>query len=350
MNLRSIELVRSDCKEVLENRVEFLNALKGETVTVLGGTGFVGTWLAELITSLNDLYSFGTQVVLVSRGVDHFKERCPHLAHRKDVRLVKSDVRHTTEVPKETSWLIHAAANPDSRFHSSYPVETMTVIGNGTESILRAVDRCSNLKMFLYLSSGLVYGPQPLELSGISEKYSGAPGLGSVSGIYGEAKRYAELLCTSFRSQFRLPTAVVRPFAFIGPYQNLTSPWAINNFIYDSISGKSIRVLGDGKTVRSYMYPSDMAFWLLRILTAAESGASYNLGSPEAVELGVLADLISQHFKPSPDVIFSAGSSSNRSRFVPDISLAAETFGLSVTVPLETAIRRTIEWNRLNQA
>jgi nucleoside-diphosphate-sugar epimerase len=351
VNLKALDLVKSDCTSVLKERAPALNALKGDTITVLGGTGFVGSWLAELVTTLNDEYNFGTQLVLISRGVDHFKKLRPHLANRKDVQLIKSDVRHTSEIPKNTQWLIHAAANPDNRFHSTYPVETMTVIGNGTESILRAVDRCSNFKILQYLSSGLVYGPQPLDLDRVPETYSGMASLNSVSGIYAEAKRYAEMLCAGFRSQLRIPTTVARPFAFIGPYQSLTGPWAINNFIHDSISGKSIRVLGDGKTVRSYMYPSDMAYWLLRMLTGAQSGSQYNVGSPDSIELGKLAEMISQGFAPRPDILFSVGSGgvANRSRFVPDVTSAAETFDLSITVPLAAAIQRTIEWNRLTE-
>lgn len=352
MNLRAVEFVRSNCQEVLIDRVQVLSPLKSQVLTIVGGTGFVGTWLTELVTTLNDLHSFDTQVVLVARGVDHFKRMYPHLVNRRDVKLVKADARYTSEIPRETNWLIHAAANPDSRFHSTCPVETMTVIGGGTESVLRAVDRCSDFKMFLNLSSGLVYGSQPLDLERMPETYSGAPLLNSVSGVYAEAKRFSEMLCTSFRSQSRLPTTVVRPFAFIGPYQSLTSPWAINNFIYDSLSGKSIRVLGDGKTVRSYMYPSDMAFWLLRILTSAQSGTAYNLGSPEPIELGKLAEMIAEHFMPRADILFSVGSGgavSHSSRFVPDVTAASEDFQLSVTVPLKLAIHRTIEWNRISQ-
>ncbi len=64
----------------------------------------------------------------------------------------------------------------------------------------------------------------------------------------------------------KLPVVTARPFAFIGPYQGLDKPWAVNNFLRDALLGVPIRILGDADTVRSYMYPSDMAFWLLAIL------------------------------------------------------------------------------------
>jgi dTDP-glucose 4,6-dehydratase len=340
------DAVRADCDAVLEGRHELLAPLRGGTLAITGGTGFVGTWLTELVTRLNDRHAFGVQVVLVSRGTDRFLEAHPHLAAREDVRCQKSDARYLTDLPKETSWVVHAAANPDNRFHSSNPVEAMTVIANGTASVLRAVDRCSSLRMLLNVSSGLVYGSQPLDLERVPESHVGAPPLGSVSACYAEAKRYAETLCAAARSQARLPIVTARPFAFVGPHQALDSPWAINNFIRDAISRNPIRVFGDGQTVRSYMYPSDLALWLLRILTAGTSGLAYNVGSPEGTTLENVARLVSNHFEPRPEIrLRTAPNVGQRSRFVPDTSLA-RALGLTLTVGLEEAIAKTVRWNR----
>ena len=347
MNPRAIDSTRSDCSIALRDQAHLLAPLKGDTLVVTGGTGFTGTWIAEMIACLNDEHSFGVKLHLLSRSTDRFKIACPHLAGRKDITLIKSDVRHTMEVSKDTGWLIHAAANPDNRFHATNPIETMTVIADGTSTILRTVDRCSNFKMFLNVSSGLVYGSQPWEMERIAETFHGAPVCGSVSSAYAEAKRYAETLCSAARSQARIPLLTVRPFAFIGPYQSLDTPWAINNFIRDALSGNPIRVFGDGQTVRSYMYPSDMAFWLLRILTGGTSGLTYNLGSPTGVTLEQVAGMVSNHFTPRPEIrLRTASNAAQNSRFVPDVALAGSALGLSLKIDLETAIERTIRWNQ----
>ncbi|MEZ0230870.1 MAG: NAD-dependent epimerase/dehydratase family protein [Planctomycetota bacterium] len=347
MNERLVEWVNEDVDAVLRGRVEQLAALKNGTLVVTGGTGFLGTWLTELVARLNDRHGFGTQVALVARSTDRFKLACPHLAAREDVRFLKADVRHMFEVPKETTHLVHAAANPDNRFHATNPIETMTVIGEGTSSILRAADRCSDLRMLVNVSSGLVAGSQPLELERVPESHPGAPAAGSVSSAYAEAKRYAETLCAAARSQGRIPIVTARPFAFIGPYQSLDSPWAINNFIRDALRGDAIRVFGDGQTVRSYMYATDMAFWILRLAAAGTSGLAYNVGSPEGATLESVARLVSNHFAPRPEIrLRTAPNAAQRSRFVPDVSLATKGLGLSLTVGLEDAIARTVRWNR----
>jgi dTDP-glucose 4,6-dehydratase len=349
MNVRAIEFVREDLASALAGYADKLAPLKGDTLVVTGGTGFMGTWLAELVAYLNDHHSFETSVVLMARSTDQFRARMPHLANRQDIRLLKSDVRHAVEVPHETNWLIHAAANPDSRFHATSPVETMTVVAEGTAAVLRAVDRCSNFKMFLNVSSGLVYGAQPFDLERIPENYPGAPSSELASSAYAAAKRYAETLCAAARTQARIPAVTARPFAFIGPYHSLETPWAINNFVRDALTGNAIRVLGDGQTVRSYMYPSDMAVWLLTILTQGVSGQVYNLGSPEPVTLAQLADLVSAHCGSQPEIRLGAGMAEmqrQRSRLVPDVSMA-QSLGLTVRTDLTQAIVRTLQWNRL---
>lgn len=348
MTVLASDLVRQDCAETLKFEASKLAPLRGETIFISGGTGFIGTWLAEALAYLNDEHEFNTQIILHSRSSERFKSSAPHLANRKDIHLLKGDIRHLTEVPSKTGWFIHAAANPDNRFHSSNPVETMAVIAEGTMASLRAVERCSNFKTFLNLSSSLVYGPQSLELERVSENNFYKIGCGALGAVYSDAKRYAETLCAAFRSQSRIPVVTARPFAFIGPYQSLDTPWAINNFIADALSGNTIRVLGDGQTVRSYMYASDLAHWLLRILAVGASGSVYNIGSPESVRLGALAEMIAGHMSPQPGTRLHSAPHGNTpsSRMVPDISAAMKDMGLRISVSLNEAISRTIRWNR----
>ena len=96
------------------------------------------------------------------------------------------------------------------------------------------------------------------------------------------------------------------------------------------------------------MYPSDLAFWLLRILTAGTNGAHYNVGSPDGVSLAALAGMIADQVTPRPEIRLQVGPAATtaKSRFVPDVSFAERSLNLSVTVPLGTALERTFRWNR----
>ena len=349
MSTTPLGLVREDCSEALGDRAELLSPLRNSTLLVTGGTGFAGTWIAEMIALLNDRHGFNTRLSLLARGTEHFRATRKHLANRSDVTLIKSDIRHLMDVPRETNWLIHAAANPDSRMHASQPIETLSTIAEGTSAVLRAVDRCSNFKMLLNLSSSLVYGLQPLELDRISENQTGGIlDCSSVSSAYAEAKRYAETLCAAARSQARIPVLTARPFAMLGPYQSIESPWAASNFIHDAVTRSPIRLLGDGQTVRSYLHGADMAFWYLRILTGGQVGATYNVGSPEPVRLADLAHAVASQFTPRPEIrLRTSTHSGSTNRAVPDTRLAEKELGLNVRLGLERTLERTILWNQL---
>ncbi len=325
-----------------------LSRLKNECILVTGGTGFFGTWLTELIAFLNDNYHFDIKLMLLSERAYNFSEKAPHLAMRKDVTLLPRDITSLFEVPSEVSMIIHAAGSPDNRLHATDPLRVARVIVNGVSAVLDAALRLPNLKKIINVSSGLIYGPQPLTIQRISESFIGGPDCNTGISVYAEAKRYAETLCSIFRTQYKLEIVTIRPFAFIGPYQLLDRPWAINNFIRDSLNGDTIRILGDGQTVRSYMYPSDMAFWVLRILDSGISGHAYNIGSPEGITLLETAEKIASLFpvKPAIRSNISLQTSSHRSVFVPDVSRAEEELGLSITVGISDAVERTLRWYR----
>lgn len=345
---KASELVAEECKQAVSQRLTSLAPLKSSTLVVTGGTGFIGKWIAETVAVLNDSFAFGIECHLVARGVDAFKVSCPHLAARKDIQLVRGDVRYLAELPSPTKWVLHAAATPDNRVHASNPIEVMSTIAEGTTNVLRLASRCADLRMILNVSSGHVYGALAVDAPGATENAFGRSNCADASSAYPEAKRYAETLCAACRSQAHLPVASVRPFAFLGPYQSLETPWAINNFLRDALHGHPIRVLGNGQTVRSYMYGADVANWLLTILVGVQSGRAYNLGSSEPVTIEAVARLIAGCFNPSPDVILGSSLQTHPhvSRFVPDTSAAKKDLGLQISTSLENAVRQTVAWHR----
>jgi dTDP-glucose 4,6-dehydratase len=229
-------------------------------------------------------------------------------------------------------------------------METMTTITEGTVNVMRAADRASNIRMILHLSSASVYCRYPAEdMVQITESQApGSASLDSIRSAYVEAKRYAEVLCASARSEMRLPISIIRPFFFIGPFQSLDAPWAINNFINDGLSKRQIRILGDGQTVRGFLYGADAAGWLLKLLTCAKSDQIYNIGSPEGFTLEEIARKVAVNFNPSPEILLNASLfpvQSTVTRFLPDISKICSTCSVRQYTSLDMAIKRTIEWN-----
>jgi nucleoside-diphosphate-sugar epimerase len=340
------ETIAGDLAQAFGAHIANLAPLRNSQLLVTGGTGFVGTWLAEAIAYLNDDHGFGTKIVLQSPRATQFATRLPRLGSRPDVKLQELDVRNLLELPEGVEWVIHAAASPDARQHASDPTRTIETIVSGTSALMKAAMRSSEIRRILNVSSGLVYGAQPFELERVPETYFGSLDPASFSSAYAEAKRLAETICSAYGSQYRLPITTARMFAFVGPYQLLDRPWAVNNFVRDAILGGNLRIHGSGLTVRSYMYPADMSVWLLEMLVRGQDGCAYNVGHPDGITLLALAErvvaLARRPIRIETDVLKEKRL--NNSRFVPDVAKAQQELDLNCTFDLEFALGRMMSW------
>ena len=144
----------------------------------------------------------------------------------------------------------------------------------------------------------------------------------------------------------RLPIATVRPFTFCGPYQSIDSPWAINNFINDALNKRPIRIHDNGEVVRSYMYGSDLASWLLVILLHAKNGQVYNIGNTNGYSLKEIAEKVVSCFNPSPRIMLNTSliPSSKHSILLPNTEKSEIEFGLKLYTDIDTSIKRSVEW------
>jgi len=291
------------------------------------------------VTYLNDKLAFNIKLYLVARNNSSYINEI--IENRNDIFFIKNDVRNLREVPSTIEYIIHAAATPDNSIHMSNPIEVMDTISQGTKQVLDIALGLDNIKKILNISSGQVYGT--LSSNMISETNMGRVDTNSINSIYPEAKRYGETLSIAYKSLYKLPVVQVRPFSFVGPHMGLEKPWAINNFIKDAIKFKKIRILGNGKPIRSYMYPTDMAWWLLNMLVDSKNGVVYNLGSPEGISLEELALKIKT--KIGIDVnIEILNMNEESSVFVPDESLVKDKLDLDIKVRIDEALDKTIDW------
>jgi len=346
MDDRHIEFLRKDCADAASWSLSLLDELKNQKILIAGGTGFIGSWIAEFIAFLNDNHQFNTSLLILARNTDSFKVEKKHLATRSDIQFMTRDIRNINELPQDISYIIHAAASPDNRNHVSNPIETIATITKGTDNLIDSAFKLPNLKKFLYLSSGQVCGKSITKNELISEFDFGPLDCNKITAIYPEAKRLAEATCCAYSSQYKLPIVIARPFSFIGPYQSLYKPWAINNFINDALNNKTIRIIGNGEPIRSFMYPADLVVWILKILVSGKMNTAYNVGSPFGISLKDVAEKI-VHIAQTNVNIDIKFNNNDSYPFVPDITLCENELGLKINYDVEDTIRRSIAWFKL---
>ena len=338
--------LQNDCNISFQGISNDVGQLRNQSILVTGGTGFLGKWITEAVVYLNANHGYNIKLYLLARNIENFRISVPHLAKHKFVILISQDIRTLNDLPNDINYVIHAAASPDSREHTSQPIKTVDTIVKGTTNILEACWRLLDLKKIIYISSNNIYGHVPSSEKGILENEMGYLDCNNISSIYAESKRTAEAICAAFKNKQKLPIIIVRPFTFIGPYQSLEKPWAANNFMRDALLGGPIRILGNENTVRSYLYGSDMAMWVLKILDIGRVNAIYNIGGTEAVSLNSMAKKILKNFEKKIEIqIKSSKNYQNTPSFsIPNLDSLKKDCGVSYMINLEDSIRKTLEF------
>jgi nucleoside-diphosphate-sugar epimerase len=338
--------IRQDCLTSLKLQPDLGRRLAEHRIAIVGGTGFIGTWIAESIAALNDELGSRIRVDLLGRSAADWGLANPHLVARGDVCVKYLDVRTVFELPRDTTLVLFAAGVADPRVHASDPILIHEIALNGMVNALTASARLELLQRFVNLSSGLVLGSHTTDQA-LKESDIGILDFTRVHNVYAESRRTAENLVSVYASQYRIPTSTARAFTFLGPHQPLDAPWAANNFIRDALSGNHIRLHGDGSTRRSYLYGSDAAAWLLRILSDGMDGEVYNVGGALPVSHAAVAEMVASRTSPPPQLVYKVqpALTSRRSDFFPDLNNTKSKLRLSQAFEVDDAIERAMQWH-----
>jgi nucleoside-diphosphate-sugar epimerase len=337
----------ADLDHVLEHTRELWQELRRERIFITGGTGFFGSWLLESFTWANDRLDLGASAMVLTRNLDAFREKAPHLAAHPSIHFHTGDIRSFDFPQGAFSHIIHAATESSSKLNSSAPLTMFDTIVEGTRHTLDFAAQCG-VEKFLLTSSGAVYGKQPPELTHIPEDYPGAPDPADPLSAYGEGKRAAELLCALYANQYGLQTKIARCFAFVGPYLPLDIQFAIGNFIRDGLNGGPIIVQGDGTPLRSYLYAADLAIWLWTILSKGQSCRPYNVGSDDSLSISGISQMVAKAFSHpiQVDIRWLVHPNQAIERYVPSILRAQSELGLYSRISIEVGIAETIRLHR----
>lgn len=318
-----------------------------KSLLITGGTGFFGRSILRYLDYLKR--SKGQivfdQVTVISRSPRRFLDKYPIFSNIPWLLCLEGDVLDPGTLPKngKYNFIIHAAS--DSTISPTLtPIQIYSQIVDGTENMLKYAVK-SGSHRFLFTSSGGAYGPHPAELELIPETHNAMPDPLNPFNAYGVAKRQAEHLCALYGQQYGIETVIARCFAFVGLDLPRDAHFAIGNFIRDALERPEITVNGNGSPIRSYMYQTDLANWLLALLQHGAAGNAYNVGSDEAISIADLAGLVRDILSPEKKIHLKGealADNAYRNRYIPDIAKAKKDLGLELTVPLANAIRLSV--------
>jgi nucleoside-diphosphate-sugar epimerase len=339
-------LSTTDLDHILNETRPLWEEMRNKRIFITGGTGFFGCWLLESFSHINQQLSLNAQATILTRDPAAFAMKCPHLAANPALSFVTGDVRSFAFPDGDFHYLIHAANEASAKQAAEQPLDMLTTIIDGTARALNFAQTHATRKVLL-TSSGAVYGKQPASLTHVPEDFLGGPDPLDPASVYAEGKRISEQMCALQSTHSPIEIKIARCFAFVGPHLPLDAHFAIGNFIGDVLAGRAIRISGDGTSRRSYLYAADLAVWLWTILFQAPSLVPINVGSAHDLSILELAQAVAQSLNPSTDIHVAkkATPGSDVVRYVPSVERARVMLGLSETINLQEAIRRTAAWH-----
>lgn len=340
-----LKLLHEDLDYVVDAVGPRWERLRGQSVLLTGGTGFIGKWLLATFLHANRSLGLCARIIVLSRSPEKFLKEFPEVSEAEEIEWLVGDVRgFAGEVAAECTYAIHAATDVIA---AREPIEIFDTCAVGTKCVLDAMTTGCTQRRVLLLSSGAVYGYTPPEIVAIPESWSGAPDPLMTRSAYGEGKRVSELLCAMASEKYTsLEISIARCFAFVGPHLPLDKHFAIGNFINAAMRGEDIFIQGDGTPLRSYLYAADLAYWLWVLLFDAPNARAYNIGGTESVTIGELAHRVNRVLGGSGKVHIAKTPSSDKASqaYVPSIKRIADELGLKPSVSLDQAIFRTACW------
>lgn len=316
-----------------------------ETILIIGGAGFIGSKLAQV------LKESGHKVVILDNFIQYSSpldiNYSSVLAYRKQLldgcEIIRGDATVVFDLMKvieryKPDRIVHLAAVTRADIND----DTMT---NSILSTLLPISHIVQLigknpiKRFLYVSSSYVYGD--FKYSPCDENHVLEP-----TSTYGCTKLSAEVFTRALGKRFDVPNTIVRLIAAYGP-GDVNGKLSMQN-IKKAIDTGEIPVLGSFDELSDYTYIDDAANGLMNALFAEETvGETLNISSGQGVAIGELINIfnnIGYDVKPKVSLVLK----SRPKRGYLSIEKAKNIINYQPKVSLKDGLLKCLEFIKAN--
>jgi nucleoside-diphosphate-sugar epimerase len=308
-------------------------------ILVTGGLGLIGHHVVQLLENLgHDVIITDTQTnygIIPQDEIDYLmKERRKKI---KKALIYKFDICDQ----KNLDWLfaankfdivIHMASFPRQKVVNANPIIGSRVMSEGLLNLCE-LSKKYNVKKFVYISSSMVYGTFPDD---VTEDYNCKP-----QGQYGILKLAGEHLVKDYARRGSFSYVVIRPSAVYGPLD--VEDRVIAKFMLTAMRGGMLKVNGAGETL-DFTYVEDAARGIVNAsLSTNTDNKIYNITKSHSRSLLYAAQLAVKIVgKGTIDV--KDRDLDFPSRGALNIEAAKRDFGYDPQVDVEEGFQKYYEW------
>ena len=324
--------------------------IKGGNFLITGGVSLIGSHLAERL-----LAHGAAGVVLFDNLSLNAADVVGHLTGDARVRIVRGDVLRLAP-------LAEAMAGIDGVFSLAAlltlpmgqdPALGLDVNITGVRNTLDAA-RLSGVKKVVLASSIAVYGSET-ELHEASTPLAHA-GQSPPFVLYAASKLIGENLGRLYAGRYDLAFNAVRFATVYGERQHARGINALH--ILDSYrklrAGEAPVIIGDGSEVHDYIHAEDAAEGCIAAMARGVSGSAYNISTGVATSIAGIVAIVTREAGSNIAPEFRADTRAARAASTSSLAvandLARTELGWTPKIPIETGIRRLLDWVKAQEA
>ena len=314
--------------------------IEGMKHFVTGAAGFIGSSLADR------LLARGETVV----GYDNFSTGMRPFVAQAEANpaftLIEGDLLDEARLGaamRGVEFVWHLAANADVRFGVEYPRKDLEQNTIATYNVLEAM-RANGVGKIAFSSTGSIYGE-----AAVIPTPEDAPFPVQTS-LYGASKLACEGLIGAYCQGFGLQAWIFRFVSVVG--ERYTHGHIFDFFKMLTGDPTTLRVLGNGRQRKSYIYVEDCIDAMLTAIAKAHDKVNVlNLGTDEYVELDDSIRIICRHLGVDPRLTYTGGErgwiGDNPFIFLDTTRIRA--LGWVPKLTIAEGVVRTVDWLRANR-
>ncbi|MDQ7815414.1 MAG: GDP-mannose 4,6-dehydratase [Melioribacteraceae bacterium] len=257
-----------------------------KNVLITGGLGFIGSSLA------NRLVELGANVTIIDNmeplyGGNYFNIR----EIESKLKVIIADVRNTSVIQpliEKSHCIFHLAAQISYIDSLNIPFEDLDLNSRATLNLLELCRKYNPEVRILFSSSRMVYGK--VEKPIVTENCDTNP-----LSLYGIHKLTSEKYLLMYYKDFGIPSTILRITNPYGPRQQIKhSKYSLVGwFIRQAMENKVIKIYGEGRQLRDYIFIDDIIEAMLRVGASADAvGEVLNVGSGISTKFADMVKLV----------------------------------------------------------
>ena len=313
-----------------------------QRVCITGGAGFIGSAIGDSLSER------GVEVVVVDDFRTGRREFIRDLLARPGTKLLEGDVLDQALLEEAFSgcdWVFHLQASADLRGSIEHPTRDLEQNTIATAMVLEAM-RAAGVSKIAFASTGSVYGepeifptpedaPFPLQTS-----------------LYAASKVAGEGMIGAYVHGFAFTGLVFRFVSILG--ERYTHGHVFDFYRALKRDPTSLRVLGDGRQEKSYLYVQDCVSAMLAAVDVHADDTDtlrvFNLGTDETITVDDSIATITDHLGLTPALEHTGGRRGwpGDSPLIHLDCTRIRALGWAPTLTIRDSILRTLDWFEAN--